>query len=69
MFLAKAADGSQQDTSQPDDSTGGGELESVFSCSMLPVEYYMEMVHSLGAIGVIDVSPAQGANTIISMFF
>lgn len=49
------------DNSKAEDAAAeAGELESVFSCSMLPVEYYMEMVHSLSAIGVVDVSPAQG---------
>ena len=41
------------------------ELESVFSCSMLPVEYYMEMVHSLSCIGIVDASPAQGPQTVL----
>ena len=61
VFLAKSADDSQQGDNQPgDDPAEAGELESVFSCSMLPAEFYMEMVHSLSAIGVVDVSPAQG---------
>ena len=64
VFLTKAADATGPGTSEPDDCAGSGELESVFSCSMLPLEYYMEMVHSLGAIGVVDVSPAQGPNKI-----
>lgn len=65
MSLPKAAESSQDNSSQPpDESVATGELESVFSCSMLPVEYYIEMVHSLSAIGVVDVSPAQGLMSI-----
>ena len=58
VFLAKSED--KQDTTNPEDSAAAGELESVFRCSMLPAEYYMEMMHSLSAIGIVDVSPAQG---------
>ncbi|CAK8987498.1 unnamed protein product, partial [Durusdinium trenchii] len=44
VSLAKPADdASERGTSEPDGSAGAGELESVFSCSMLPQEYYMEM--------------------------
>ena len=65
VSLAKPADdASERGTSEPDGSAGAGELESVFSCSMLPQEYYMEMLHSLAAIGVVDASPAQGPNNV-----
>lgn len=65
MPLAKAADASEQGASgDPEGSAGAGELESVFSCSMLPQEYYMEMLHSLATIGVVDASPAQGPNNV-----
>ena len=60
------ANSSQQGDGQPaEDAAGAGELESVFSCSMLPVEYYMEMVHSLSCIGIVDASPAQGPQTVL----
>ena len=60
------ANASQQGDGQPaEDAAGAGELESVFSCSMLPVEYYMEMVHSLSCIGIVDASPAQGLQTVL----
>lgn len=64
MFIP--ANSSQQGDGQPaEDAAGAGELESVFSCSMLPVEYYMEMVHSLSCIGIVDASPAQGPQTVL----
>ena len=36
------------------------DLASVFSCGMLRMEFYMEMIHSLDSIGVVDMSPGQG---------
>ena len=64
MFIP--ANSSQQGDGQPaEDAAGAGELESVFSCSMLPVEYYMEMVHSLSCIGIVDASPAQGPQPVL----
>ena len=48
-----------------EEMVGTPELESVFSASMLPMEYYMEMIHSLSAVGCIDASPAQGQTVFI----
>ena len=74
IFLAKADDNVAEDsktTRQPvaEEVMGDGELESVFTCSMLPLEFYMEMIHSLSSVGIVDSSPAQGlSNGSLNIF-
>ena len=43
-----------------DDEAALGELETVFSCGMLPLEFYSDLLHMASASALIDVSPAQG---------
>ena len=42
------------------DEAALGELETVFSSGILPLEFYSDLLHMASAAALIDVTPGQG---------